>query len=136
MLKKLINRLKSKLFIRSARSADVHLAITIKLPFIYKNKGFCKNKKGLFLDEHKLTESLSINADTARRLAKFFNDGNFKQKIRLYKPKINRKSLARIYKQLIDGGLFNSQAELAIGLGVSRAWITKVMNELKLGPIE
>ena len=88
------------------------------------------------MDEHKLKECLSINEDTARRLAKFFNDGNFKQKIRLYKPKISRKSLARIYKQLTDVGLFKSQADLAIGLGVSRAWITKVMNELKLSPIE
>jgi hypothetical protein len=88
------------------------------------------------LDEHKLKECLSINEGTARRLAKILNESNFKQKIRLYKPKINRTNLARIYRQLIDGGLFNSQADLAIGLGVSRARITKVMNKLKLSPIE
>lgn len=115
----------------SAYIPDVRTHIIIKLPFIYKKTGFNRNKKGLYLDERKIYKYFSITQDSARRLARAFNEGNFKQKKYLFRLRISKYKLAKNYKQLIDEGEFKNQAELARGLGVSRAWVTKVMNILK-----
>jgi len=109
----------------------VRIHIIIKLPFIYKKTGLNRNKKGLYLDERKIYKYFSITQDSARRLARAFNEGNFKQKKYLFRLRISKNTLAKNYKQLIDEGEFKNQAELARGLGLSRAWVTKVMNVLK-----
>ncbi len=44
------------------------------------------------------------------------------------RQKIDRKKLAQEYQILLNNGTYKNRAELAKVFGVSRAWITKVMN--------
>ena len=44
------------------------------------------------------------------------------------REKIDRKKLAQEYQILLNNGKYKNRAELARALGVSRAWITIVMN--------
>ena len=99
------------------------------MPFIYKKTGF--NKKDLFLDGDKLSQYLPISKDCTDRLTKAFNNNKFKLNLSITKIKFDKTVLAIGYKKMIEEGRFKNQAELARALGVSRAWITIVMNELK-----
>jgi len=74
---------------------------------------------------------LMISEDCVTRLTKTFNYEKFKLKIPLSLLRLNKYNLAIGYKKMIDEGRFKNQAELARAFGVSRAWITIVMNELK-----
>ena len=55
-----------------------------------------------------------------------------KPNFRIKREPINRMELAKTYLKLIEDGTFKTQAELARHLGVSRAWITTIMNNLKI----
>jgi hypothetical protein len=107
----------------------VRTPLIVKLPFIYKNTGY--GKKGLYLDHDKMKQFLIVSEDCLTRLTRTFNYGKFKIKIPLSLLRLNKYSLAIEYKNLIEEGRFKNQAELARAFGVSRAWITKVMNILK-----
>ena len=73
-----------------------------------------------------------INDEVIHRLTKFFSIPRKLEPVKIV-AKIDRRSLAIRYRELIDQGCVKNQADLARHLGVSRAWITKVMNELKRG---
>lgn len=87
---------------------------------------------GLYLDQSKLHYYFDISPECATRLTKTFNYGKFKVKIPVTPMKLNKYNLAVSYKKMIDSGEVKNQAELAKVLGKSRAWITIVMNELKM----
>lgn len=104
--------------------------ISIILPFIYQNTGL--RGKGLYLDTQKLEQYLHLSQDSIARLTSKFNDEKFRlktKKDRVFR-KLNRIDLAREYQKMIEDGLYKNKAELARSLGVSRAWITKVMKSI------
>jgi hypothetical protein len=73
---------------------------------------------------------LDLPVDAERRLTKFFEIPGDLIPVKVH-PRLDRYSLAIRYRVLIEQGYFRNQADLARHLGVSRAWITKVMNEFK-----
>lgn len=99
------------------------------MPFIYKKTGF--NKKDLFLNGSKLSLYLPISKDCTDRLTKTFNNNKFKLNLPITKIKFDKTVLAIGYKKMIEEQRFKNQAELARAFGISRAWVTKVMNVLK-----
>jgi len=76
-----------------------------------------------------LKKYFNISDECVSRLTKIFNHGKFKIKLSLLR--LNKYNLAINYKRMIDEGMYKNQAELARAYGVSRAWITIVMKELK-----
>jgi hypothetical protein len=75
---------------------------------------------------------LDLASEAELRLTKFFEIPEDLISIRMH-AQLDRLSLAIRYSELIEQGHVKNQADLARHLGVSRAWITKVMNELKQG---
>jgi hypothetical protein len=51
--------------------------------------------------------------------------------LRLKHIPLDRKAIAEQYTELIKAGVCQNQADVARHFGVSRAWVTKVMNTLK-----
>ena len=102
--------------------------LTINLPIIIKNS--TNNHKGLFLNPHKLSSFIKISDKAILRLTGYFliEDSFVPKPIR---RKIASKSQAIEYNKLLKDGTFKNKAEIAKATGVSRAWITKVMNQLK-----
>ena len=86
----------------------------------------------MYLDREKLNYFFNISPACAGNLTKNFNYNKFKLKIPLSLLRLNKYNLAIAYKKSIDEGVYKNKAELARAYGVSRAWITKVMNELKM----
>lgn len=70
-----------------------------------------------------------MSDEEIHRLTKFFTIPDKLEPARI-PERIDRHSLALMYKELIEQGYVKNQADLARHLGVSRAWITKVLNEL------
>jgi len=84
------------------------------------------------IDRRRGYKKIELSFDAERRLTKFFEIPEDLVSLRIH-ARIDRHSLAIRYRELIDQGYVKNQADLARHLGVSRAWITKVMNEkLKL----
>ena len=86
----------------------------------------------MYLDTQKLEQYLHLSQDSIARLTSKFNDEKFRlktKKDRVFR-KLNRIDLAREYQKMIEDGLYKNKAELARSLGVSRAWITKVMKSI------
>jgi hypothetical protein len=75
-------------------------------------------------------KKLNLHIEAELRLTKYFEIPEDFNPI-IYRASMDRRTLAYRYKDLIDQGYFRNKADLARHLGVSRAWITKVMNELK-----
>ena len=76
-----------------------------------------------------------MSDEDIRTLTKFFSIPRKFEPVKTV-TKMDRHSLAIRYRELIDRGCVKNQADPARHLGVSRAWITKVMNELKRGDSE
>jgi hypothetical protein len=108
----------------------VRTILIIKLPFLYKNTGF--NRKGLYINISKIKTYLTISDDCCVRLTQLFNESRFKAAInKPFKFRISKYNLAVNYQKMLDEGVVKNKAELARLGGVSRAWITKLMNGLK-----
>jgi hypothetical protein len=73
---------------------------------------------------------LDLSKEGEYRLTKFFEIPEDLVPLRIH-ARIDRHSLAIRYRELIDQGYVKNKADLARHLGVTRAWITKVMKELK-----
>ncbi len=71
-----------------------------------------------------------MSHEVIHRLTKFFSIPRQLEAVKTV-AKMDRHSLAIRYRELIEQGYVKNQADLARHLGVSRAWVTKVMNELK-----
>ena len=54
-----------------------------------------------------------------------------KYEIRLFKMKLDFTDLGATFQQMMDSGIVTTRADLARYLGVSRAYVTKVMNRHK-----
>jgi hypothetical protein len=93
----------------------------------------CGEKK-LTVDRPFVSEYLTMSEEDIRRLTRFFSIPRKLEPV-ITVAKMDRLSLAIRYRELIDQGYVKDQADLARHVGVSRAWITKVMNELKQAEI-
>jgi hypothetical protein len=76
-----------------------------------------------------ISSYLRLSDQSIARLTKQFCLPRDMDPVRI-KEKLDYPTLARKYKDLIEQGYFRNQAHLAGYLGVSRAWITKVLNKL------
>ncbi len=84
------------------------------------------------IDRREGYKKIDLSRDAERRLTKFFEIPEDLVPVRIH-ARIDRLSLAIRYRELIQQGYVKNQADLARHLGVSRTWITRVMNELKGG---
>ena len=84
----------------------------------------------LAVDPNEVKKYLDLNDEDVTRLTRRFIYPA-QTPSRLKHIVLDRKALATKYQELIQSGLVNNQAELSRHLGVSRAWITKIMNTLK-----
>jgi hypothetical protein len=104
--------------------------LTLKIPIIIK-KLACGERRGS-VDRASVIKYFKMSDEEIYRLTKYFSIPG-ELEMAQTSERIGGQSRAIKYKELIDGGYFRNQADLARHLGVSRAWITKVMNELKRG---
>lgn len=82
------------------------------------------------VDPSEVQKYLSLDPDDVARLTRYFL---YPKPVpsRMKRALLDRKALAERYLELIQNGTVNNQAALSRYLGVSRAWVTKVMNTLK-----
>jgi len=73
---------------------------------------------------------LAISSGLEERLTNSFGIP-FKHIYKEKREPINRVELAKTYLKLLEDGKFETQAELSRHLGVSRAWVTIIMNTIK-----
>jgi len=107
---------------------DIANCIKLIIPVIFQKKKHGENK--IHIDVEQFTKEMAISSSLAERLTDSFGlpiKHTFKEK----REPINRIELAKTYLKLIEDGTFKTQAELSRHLGVSRAWITIIMNTLK-----
>ncbi len=119
----------------SAISSDTSTVITLKFPFSLGFYG--KRQLQLVLNTKIIDDSQFINLSPAG-LKRFINNMNKNiiqnqiiQIQNIYK-RINMSELAQYYNSLLIEKKYKNKAELSRSLGVSRAWITKVMNLLEM----
>jgi len=62
--------------------------------------------------------------------SKEMNLFNPKYRSKIFNPKIDYPALAQNYRQKLENGSFATRADLARSIGVSRAWISKVLNRI------
>ena len=87
-----------------------------------------KNKIHINVEE--FSKEMAISSSLEQRLTHNFGVP-YREKTRPRKTLEERIKLFEDYEKLIEDGSFKTRAALARHLGVSRAWITKVMNTLK-----
>ena len=102
----------------------------LKIPVNIENLLY--REKKLTVDGPFVSEYLMMSDEDIQRLTRFFSIPRRLEPVKTV-AKMDRLSLAIRYRELIRQGYIKNQADLARHLGVSRAWITKVMNELKRG---
>ena len=107
---------------------DVATFIKLKIPVIFQKRKHGENK--IHIDVKQFTKELPISSSLAERLTDSFGLP-IKHNLREKREPIDRIELAKTYSKLMENGTFKTKAELARHLGVSRAWITIVMNTLK-----
>lgn len=84
------------------------------------------------VDPNEVKNYLKMNDEGVVRLTRKFLYP--KQVLPLCKRRVlDRRALAEQYQALIDSGVCKNQADVARLFGVSRAWVTKIMNTMKPG---
>ncbi|MDP1675335.1 MAG: hypothetical protein Q8L88_00605 [Bacteroidota bacterium] len=102
---------------------------SVVLPiFIHKT---AHGEKVIAVDPNEVQKYLKLDQDDVVRLTRRFLYPQPAQS-RLQRVLLDRRAMAEQYRELIQSGVVRNQAELSRHLGVSRAWITKVMNTLKI----
>jgi len=84
--------------------------------------------KVLAIDAAKIHDYLVISPDAVKKLTEFFIYPKVKNPV-TNRKKLNLQELAGLYYEMINSGRLKNRAALAKHLGVSRAWITKVMKK-------
>ena len=106
---------------------------TLNLPVFQHKTRY--GERIIAVDPNEVKKYLDLNDEDVARLTRRFIYPT-QSHSRLKNIVLDRKALAEKYQELIQSGLVNNQAELSRHLGVSRAWITKIMNTLKSNPIQ
>jgi site-specific DNA recombinase len=101
--------------------------LTLKLAVSVRN--IARSEKAIILSPDRIRDYLRISDATAVRLTKLFSLPKEREPLHI-QARLDYPSLAMRYNELINEGCFKNQAHLARYLGVSRAWITKVLKRL------
>jgi len=99
----------------------------VEIPIIFTN--IRKGAKHIFMNPTRLPYYLSLQQSDVTTLQR---DELVQPElpVKIIKPKIDYPSLAQSYRQKIENGSFATRADLARSIGVSSAWISKVLNRL------
>lgn len=100
----------------------------VKLPIYLHNTRH--GAKVLVIDSAKINSYLEMSADAVKKLTESFIYPKTKDPITRRK-KQNLAEVAGLYQEMLASGQFKNRAALARHFGVSRAWVTQVMNLLK-----
>jgi hypothetical protein len=101
---------------------------TVILP-IFTHKTL-HGEKIIAVDPNEVQKYLDLTSEDISRLTRRFLYPK-PQPSRLKRMLLDRRALAEEYRKLIDSGVCRNQADVARHFGVSRAWVTKIMNTLK-----
>ncbi len=100
------------------------ITLNYELPIVFANNP--KGAKHIFIDPARLPYFLAIHQ---RDMIALREAGLIQAEVpvRIPKIRIEYAALAQEYLQKLNGGEFPTRADLARSIGVSRAWISKVM---------
>jgi CRP-like cAMP-binding protein len=87
-------------------------------------------RKILTVSSARVKKYLKLDRDEAIKFLNIFADQQ-KYEIKLFKMKVDYNELAATFQRIMDSGVVTNRADLARYLGVSRAYVTKVMNRYK-----
>ena len=82
------------------------------------------------MDSERLPEDLSLTDEDIESLSQRGLVRRRLQKPRL-KDRVDYEALRQTYHQMLQSGAFQSRAELARHLGVSRVWVSRVLKGIK-----
>jgi len=100
------------------------MTLKCEIPIIFTNN--TNGAKHIFIDRARLPFYLGLRPADLMNLR---NDGLVEPEtpVKTPRPRINYPLLAQEYKKKLESGAFATRSDLAKSLGVSRAWISKVM---------
>ena len=100
------------------------MPLTVEIPVIFANNA--NGAKHIFIDRQRLPNFLDLTPAETVALQK---TGLLQEELspKAARIKIDYQVLAREYRTRLESGEFDTRADLAKSLGVSRAWISKVM---------
>ena len=112
---------------RSFIYAILNNSLMIEIPIKFVNSH--KNAKHIVIDRDRLSYYLDLRETDVETLVAA---GLMPKEAKKKTPtrRINYAELAREYQRRIDSGGFSSRASMARSLGVSRAWISKVLKRV------
>ncbi len=98
--------------------------LSLEIPIVFANSA--KGAQHIVIDPVRLSYYLDLSGIEIDSLVQ----ANLLRRvtIRVPKQKIDYRQLAVSYQEKLESGIFPTRASLALHLGVSRAWVTKVMN--------
>lgn len=97
----------------------------VKLPVVLHNSRY--GTKILAVAPAKISKYLDMPPEAVKKVTESFI--YFKAKNSAIKSrKSSREERATLYREMLESGEFKNRAALAQHLGVSRAWVTKMMN--------
>jgi hypothetical protein len=85
-------------------------------------------KQVITLDPNRIQSYLRLSDEATARLTRSFSIPRDLEPKRV-KEHVDYEKLSEQYRELIQQGYFKNQAELSRYLGVSRAWVTKVLKK-------
>lgn len=106
---------------------------TVELPVFFHKTQY--GEKVMAVDPNEVQKYLNLDLEDIARLTRRFL---YPKPVpsRLKRVLLDRRAMAEQYRDMIQQGIVHNQAELSRHLGVSRAWITKIMNTLKTNQIK
>jgi biotin operon repressor len=87
-------------------------------------------RKILTVSGSRISKYLKLSRGEVIKFLNIFVDQQ-KYEIKLFKLNLRPSELKATFQQIIDSGVVTNRADLARYLGVSRAYVTKVMNRYK-----
>jgi hypothetical protein len=101
--------------------------LSLEIPVVFVNNA--KGAQHIVIDPVRLPYYMGLNILEVETLIQ----ANLTRRatIRVPKQKLDYRQLAVSYQEKLDSGIFPTRASLARHLGVSRAWVTMVMNAFR-----
>lgn len=101
--------------------------LKLVIPIVLVNN--IKGAKHIVINPDRLPYYLSLQQSDITALQR---DGLIQPEapVIIHKQKIDYPTLAQIYRQKLESGSFATRADLARSIGVSRAWISSVLNRI------
>lgn len=99
----------------------------VKLPIFLHNGG--RGEKILVIDPARIHNYLDMTPDAVKKLTESFVYPKVKEAPDKRK-RLDLDAMAETYREMLASGQFKNKAALAKHFGVSRAWISKVLNRI------